>query len=249
MWNKFMSLKKIFIVTGIVVALAFLAIVFFISPQKEKIVLQEQNENQENAMPAALPSETESSGNLENVEKARKIFENISRETVSDKTKKEGSKRIDFKNQKGSPIPLSDFEKALGVEVYPKLREYLSNGYQVFYCPGMGEKKELGVFLQYNMEKIYVGFTYEVLEMMTGWENTILPNLHTVLFPGIDFSEDNLNQKIEFRDGKYRYAEIYLPGGDKGSINYDAIEYGIIVAVSPSCLDKVHPYYESVESN
>jgi len=97
------------------------------------------------------------------------------------------------------------------------------------------------------MKKIYRGFTYDVLDTMKVWEDTILPNLNTVLFPDIDFNEDSLNQKIEFRDGKYRYAEINLPGGEKGSINYDAIEYGIIVSVSPSCLDKVHPYYESVE--
>lgn len=242
-----MSPKKILIVTGIVVIIAVSAIMFFLLPQKEKIVSQEPTQNQESAIPASLPSQTEPSGNLENVEKARKIFENITHETIFDKTKKDGSKKVDFKDQKGNPISLSDFESALGVEIDPKLQEYLNDGYQVFYCPGAGGKKEFGVFLEYNQEEVYRGFSYDVLDMMKGWENTIFPNLHTVLFPDIDFSEDDLNQKIEFRNGKYRYAEMNLPGGEKGSINYDAVEIGIIIAASPSCLDKVHQYYEPIE--
>lgn len=240
-----MSFKKIFIATGIVVIIAVSAIILYLSSQKKETVSQDPAQNKESAIPADLPSETESSVSQENVEKAQKIFENITQETISDKTKKEGSKRVDFKNQKGNSISLSDFEKALGIEVHPKLQEYLDDGYQIFYCPGPGEKKEFGVFLEYNMEKIYVGFTYDVLDTMKGWENTILPDLHPVLFPNIDFSEDGLNQKIEFRKGKYRYAELNLPGGEKGSINYDAIEYGIIIAASPSCLDMVYQYYEA----
>jgi len=115
--------------------------VFSLAP-KGKIVSQEPTQNGESAIPASLPSQTEPSGNLENVEKARKVFENIIRETISDKTKKDGSKEVDFKDQKGNPISLSDFENALGVEVYPKLQEYLNDGYQVFYCPGKdGEKR------------------------------------------------------------------------------------------------------------
>jgi hypothetical protein len=241
-----MSPKKILIVTGIVVIIAVSAIMFFLLPQKEKTVSQEPTQNGESAIPAVLPSQTESSGNLENIAKARKIFENITQETISDKTKKDGSKKVDFKDQKGNPILLSDFESALGVEIYPKFQEYLNNGYQVFYCPGTDGKKEFGIYLEYDMEKLYRGFTYDVLDMMKNWEASILPNLHTVLFPDIDFSEDDLNQKIEFRDGKYRYAKMNLPGGEKGSINYDAIESGIIIAASPFCLDNVHQYYEPI---
>ena len=129
------------------------------------------------------------------------------------------------------------------VPIPSKIQEYLSNGYQIFYCPGPDGKKEYGAYLDYNQVKIYRGFTYDVLDMMKSWETTIFPNFHTVLFPNIDFSQDDLNQKIEFRDGKYRYAEVNLPGGKKGSINYEDVEFGVIIAASPSCLDKVHQYY------
>jgi len=242
-----MSSKKIFIAVGIIVIVVISVIVLYFLFQKKKAVLQEQTQNQEITIPASLPSGIGSSMSQENVAEARKIFENITRETVSDETKKEGSKKIDFKNQAGSPIPLSDFEKGLGVEISPKLKGYLDDGYQIFYCPGSDGKKEFGLYLEYSQDKIYRGFTYNVLDMTKGWEGTIFPNLHAVLFPDVDFSEDSLNQKIQFRDGKYRYAEVGLPGGEKSSIQYKAIECGIIVSTSPSCLDNAYQYYEPSE--
>jgi hypothetical protein len=244
--NKFMSLKKIFIASGIVVIVAVSVIVLYLLSQKKETVSQEPAQNQESAIPSVLPSGTESSRNQEDVAEARKIFENAVQETTSDKTKTDGSKKIDFKNQKGSPIPLSDFENDLDVKIYPELQKYLDNGYQVFYCPGTDGKKEFGIFLEYDMEKLYRVFTYDVLDMMKNWESTILPDLHIVLYPNSDFSGSELNQKLQFKNGKYRYAEINLPGGGKGSIEYEAIESGVIVAASPLCLDKVHEYYEPI---
>lgn len=237
-----MSPKKIFIVAGIIVIVAVSVIVLYLLSQKKETVSQEPAQNQESAIPTALPS-----GSQESVELTQKIFENVTQETISDETKKEGSKKIDFENQKGSPIPLSDFENALDVEIHPKLQEYLNNGYQVFYCPGSGGKKEFGIYLEYDMEKLYRGFTYDVLDMMKNWESTIFPDLHTVLYPNSDFSDSELNQKLQFKNGKYRYAEMNLPGGEKGSIEYEAIESGVIVAASPLCLDKVYQYYEPID--
>lgn len=239
-----MPLKKNFIALGIVVIVAVSVMMLFLLFQKKETISQEPAQNQKGAIPATLPSKTESSGSQDNIKEAQKIFENITQEKISDQTKKEGSKKVDFENQKGSPIPLSDFENALDVEIYPELQKYLNDGYQIFYCPGAGDEKELGIYLEYNMEKIYRGFTYDVLDMTKDWEKSIFPDLHTVLFPGVDFGKDSSNQKIDFRDGKYRYAEVNLPNGEKRSINYDAIEAGIIIAASPSCLNKVHEYYE-----
>ena len=241
-----MSPKKIFITIGLVVIVAVLVIVIYVLSQKKRVGVGSQIQLGNQAA-ATLPSGTESPNSQANVEKAQKIFENINQETISEGIKKDGSKKIDFKNQEGSPIPLSDFEKALGVEIPSKIQEYLSNGYQIFYCPGPDGKKEYGAYLDYNQVKIYRGFTYDVLDMMKSWETTIFPNFHTVLFPNIDFSQDDLNQKIEFRDGKYRYAEVNLPGGKKGSINYEDVEFGVIIAASPSCLEKVHQYYAPSE--
>jgi hypothetical protein len=241
-----MSPQKIFITIGLVVIVAVSVIMLFLLSQKKEIISQEPAQNPESAIPAALPSGSGSSGSQENVAEARKIFENITQETISEETKKEGSKKVDFENQKGSPIPLSDFESALDVEIHPKLQEYLDNGYQAFYCPGTDGKKEFGIYLQYNMEKVYRGFTYDVLDMMKNWENTIFPDLHTVLYPNSNFSDNELGQKLQFEKGKYRYAEVVLPSGEKGSIQYDAVESGIIIATSPSCLDRVEQYYEPI---
>ncbi|MCX6766797.1 MAG: hypothetical protein NT170_03405 [Candidatus Moranbacteria bacterium] len=242
-----MSLKKIFIVVGLVVIVAVSVTMFVLLSQKKGTISQEPAQNQESAIPAVLPSKTDPSVSQENVKESRKIFENIIQESISDKTKKEGLKLIAFENQKGSPIPLSDFEKALGVEMHSKIQEYLSNGYQIFYCPGSGEKKEFGIFLEYNQEKVYIGFSYDVLDMMKDWENTIFPNLHAVLYPNINFSKEELNQKIEFREGKYRYAGVNLPGGEKSSIQYQAVGDGIIVATSLSCLDNLYQHYEPID--
>jgi hypothetical protein len=242
-----MSPKKIFIAIGLAVIVAVSVIMLFLLSQKKETISQEPAQNSESAIPAALPSGTGSSGSQENVAEAQKIFKNITQEKISNQTKQEGSKKIYFKNQKGSPIPLSDFENALGAKIYPELQKYLNNGYQVFYCLGAGNEKEFGIYLEYDMEKVYRGFTYDVLDMTKDWEKSIFPDLHTVLFPGVDFGKDSSNQKIDFRDGKYRYAEVNLPNGEKRSINYDAIEAGIIIAASPSCLDKVNQYYDPSE--
>lgn len=242
-----MSLKKTFIAIGLVAIVAVSVIVLVLLSQKKETGLQEPAQNQQSAIPAVLPFKTESSESQENVEKARKIFENITQESISDKTKKDGLKLIAFENQKGSPIPLSDFEKALGVEINPKIQEYLNNGYQIFYCPGSGEKKEFGVFLNYNQEKVFIGFSYDVLDMMKDWENTIFPDLHASLYPNINFSEEKLSQKIEFREGKYRYAGVNLPGGEKSSIQYQAVGDGIIIATSLSCLDNLYQHFEPTD--
>jgi hypothetical protein len=242
-----MSLKKIYIAIGLVAIVAVSVVMLFLLFQKKETISQEPAQKQESAIPAALPSGTEAVMSQENVGEARKISENITQETISDETKKEGLKRISFENKKGSPIPLSDFERALGIKIDPALREYLDNGYQVFYCPEAGGKKEFGVFLEYNLKKIYRGFSYDVLDMLKGWETKIFPDLHAVLYPNSIFSEGELNQKIDFRHGKYRYAEVNLPNREKGSIQYEAIELGIIITTAPSCLDNAYQYYEPVE--
>jgi hypothetical protein len=239
-----MSPKKIFITIGLVAIVIISGVVLYFLSQKRQPISQDSVQNQEGTLPAALPSETRFSGNQENVAEARKIFENAVQEAISDQTKEEGSIKIDFKNPDGSQLSLSDFKKALDIEIPSKLQEYLSNGYQLFYCPGPDGKKEYGAYLDYNQAKIYRGFTYDVSAMMKSWEATILSDLHTVLYPDSTFSDAELRQKLQFKDGKYKYAEVNLPGGKKGSIQYDAIEFGVIVAASPSCLDKVYQYYE-----
>jgi|GEM_PF-1319597 len=242
-----MSSKRIFIAVGIIVIISVLVTMLYILSQKKETIPQGSAQSQESAVPAALPSKTESSNSQENVEKARKIFENTVRETISDETKEEGSRKVDFKDQKGNLISLSDFESALGVKINPKIKDYLNNGYQVFYCPGAGGKKEFGAYLEYDPEKIYRGFSYDVLDILKSWESTIFPDLHTVLYPDINFGKEDLSQKIEFRDGKYRYAEVNLPDGKNGFIQYKAIEGGIIIAATLLCLDNTYQYYEPVE--
>jgi len=244
-----MSLKKIFITAGLVIILTVSVVMFYLlSSKKEKVDLQEQSASQSVSSPAVLPSGTESSAKQGDGEKGQKTFESITQEPISGEITKEGLRNIiGLKNQKGDPTANFDFENVLGIKIDPRIHDYLDNGYQTFYCPEPDGKKEFGIFLEYNLEKIYRGFSYDILDMLKGWEGTIFPDFHTVLYPNTNFSESELNQKIEFRNGKYRYAQVNLPGGKKGSIQYEAIEFGIIVSTSPSCLDNAYQYYEPNE--
>jgi hypothetical protein len=240
-----MNKRNIIIFGSILLVLAIVGIFYFISAKKV------QNQAKQTNQPAVtsnvtLPAET--SVNPQNVQSVQKIIENTTQEPISSQTTQEGSKLVNFKDQNGKPIPLADFEKATGVAINQQLRGYLDNkDYRIFYCLEGNSGKDLGVYFGYNVQKAYANLYPDTLAWMKDWEKTMLRDLHAVLFPDVNFSEGDLNQQVQFKDGKYRYAEIRLPDGKKSSINYHVSDNGVIIAASPACLEKLISIYEPVE--
>lgn len=204
------------------------------------------NQNQENQPEVQNPPELPPQEvNLQNVQDVEKTISETVKEPVSESVVHDGSKLVKFKNQDKQAIPFIDFEKATGIAVNKDLRGYLDNtDYKTFYCPGSSGGKDFGIYLGYNVAKAYVNLYPDTVAWMKSWEKTMLPDLHAVLFPEVNLGESELNQPLQFKDGKFRYAEVRLPGGKTGSINYRVSDNGVIISASPSCLEKIVQIYE-----
>lgn len=196
--------------------------------------------------PTVLPSgEEDSEQNIQSV--ATKI-ENIAESPVSQQAIKEGAESIDFKNAQGNKILLTDFEKATKISIIGQLRKYLdSKDYDMYYCPAGSDKKDYAVYFGYDVGKGYGDLYSGTVAWMKDWEKTMLPDLHAVLFPNVNFSQSELSQQLQFKDGNYRYAEVRFPDGKIGSINYSISGNGVIISASPSCLDKLVDIYDPLE--
>jgi hypothetical protein len=192
--------------------------------------------------PATFPSETT---NQQNIQTINKKIDNISESPASQQAVKDGIGSIDFKKENNNIIPLADFEKATNTKIIKQLRDYLdSNDYNMYYCPTAGSRTDYAMYFGYNIGKVYGNLYPDTLTWMKGWEKSMLRDLHGALFPGVEFSGTELNRNLQFKLGKFRYAEIRLPDGKAGSINYRVSDNGVIVSSSQPCLEKMIEIYE-----
>lgn len=245
-----MAKKTLFILIGIGVLMLAVIVFLFIG----KMGKSNNNIQPANQPPATLPATspttlpTETGNNQQNIQDIQSKIKDSLISPPSQQAVKEGVDSVDFKDASGNKIPLTDFEKATGTSVNGQLGSYLDNkDYEMYYCPSSGDEKNYAMYFGYNVSKAYGNLYPDTLAWMKDWEKTILPDLHAVLFPGVNFSDSDLNQSFEFKDGKYRYAEIRLPGGKTGSINYHVSDNGVIISASPACLDKLVQIYEPVQ--
>jgi hypothetical protein len=240
-----MKKKTLFISVGIgilvLITFAFLIVTKF--GNKANI----QNTEQPSVSnPTALPTETENS--KQNIQSVQTNIKNISESPVSQQAIDKGIESIGFKDAQGNKIPLTDFGKATKISIIGQLRNYLDNkDYDMYYCPANGNEKKYAIYFGYDVSKGQGNLYSGTLTWMGNWEKTMLSDLHAVLFPEVNFSKEELDQKLEFKDGKFRYAEVLLPGGKISSINYHVSLNGVIISTSPSCLDKLVEIYEPLE--
>ncbi|MDI6777783.1 MAG: hypothetical protein QMD77_01180 [Patescibacteria group bacterium] len=140
-------------------------------------------------------------------------------------------------------IPLNLFFKSLGAKIDPKIEKFVSQSdYSPFACSFGGGKKDYGLILNVGRFKSEDGVDYRTLpkqvdDGIVKWGGTILKDLQPILFPSVDFTEQQLVQKIDFKEGKYIYGEVVLPDGTKKSINYASIGDPIIITTSLECMD------------
>lgn len=227
---------KIIIAFAIIVVIAAIGIVYFSRNKQENT----QKEKQPSSQAISLPfSEDVSVGNIDNKAEIQKIFSKYTTEAV-----KNDIQETRFKDEGGKIIPLKKFSASIGFNVNSSIESIIDrNNYSVFSCAGKNGRKSFGlIFFVRTFEKnenVDYKRLYEDAEnRMKKWERTMLHDLHSILFPQIQFSGNQLDQNLAFKDGKYRYAEITLPDGTKSSLNYALLGDPIVISASVECMDK-----------
>jgi len=153
-----------------------------------------------------------------------------------------------FADKNSKPIPLDNFLKANGSKISTKIEGFLDkSNYQTFYCPNDKGGKDFGIALYVNPGGFYPNRYNDIMMNLKEWERTILPDFYSIIFPDTNFSEGDLQQRLLFKDGKYRYVELTLPDGQKSSINYENFGDVVVIAASAGCLDKVSSILEPLE--
>ena len=196
-----MTRRTLFILIGTGI-LVLAAIVLLLIGKFGKNNNNVQNANQPLiSSPAALP--TEIVNNQQNIQSVENDIKNATQEPSSQQAIKDGVASIDLKDQNGKVIPLADFENATGIVINKQLRGYLDGkDYNMYYCPANGNEKDYAVYFGYDVSKpSYANFYNDTLSWLKDWEKSMLPDLHAVLFPDVNFSDEDLSQQLQFKDG------------------------------------------------
>lgn len=153
-------------------------------------------------------------------------------------------------DQNGKMVDLDSFLDSVGATINPKIKNLIgTNYYGLFYCPNEKGGKDFGMTFELgnsDPQKLQ-SVNSQAKEALRQWEPYILKDLRSILFPEKNFSEEQINQSLVFKEGEFRYADVILPGGEKSSINYvvdiyppdhpSSVNY-IYIATSKDCLQK-----------
>jgi hypothetical protein len=134
-------------------------------------------------------------------------------------------------------IPIKNAVTALGGNIPANMEGILDpTGYLFFSCNQNPSRKDFGMMLSVNgSSKNIEDEEKDLSERMRAWESNMLKDLQPVIFPFDIFSEEDLAQPLNFKDGEFRYANVILPSGSS-SINYSVAIRTIFIATSPECL-------------
>ena len=178
-------------------------------------------------------------GNAANKDEIKNAFNEYKSKAFSEDIKKDQVNWYEFFGKDGKIILLDQFSSSVGLAVNNNLKKVLDKrNYDTFFCAEGGSGRSFGLMLNEKLLPTYPHLHADVVSWMKEWESSIFKDTHTVLLPNVDFNPAELDQKLNFKEGKYRYAEINLPDGRKSSINYQIIGDSIIISTSVACLDK-----------
>lgn len=216
-----------------------IALFFYLSSRQKTSVAEQPSIPK----PVPLPNDTNTSylpiSNSSNNQEIENTLKKIIEEPISTDEKNKGIKWSRLGTDSSKIIPLDDFSRASGLKINLDVKNILNErSYEVFNCPNNSGGKDFGIALYLKELGSFSDSSPDLKKWLGGWEKTIFPDTHTILFPNVDFLEEQLNQEIKFKDGIYRYTEITLPDGKKGSLNYAMIGgNAIVISSSVKCLD------------
>lgn len=256
------SRKKFLLIGGIIFIILLALIIFFGLSQKNTPPNSSSssggmlsNSNGNNA-PTSYPSNTGgkfpdqaptarvTSGNgkilvIDNPKNTNSYKESYNNFTKTGTDLSQNRQWSQFADNKNLLIALDQIENGLELSINKNLKPILDQyDYDLTKCSS-SEKNDFGIQLTI---KYIPGYPEEEISaarrFLREWEPSMLKDLHTVIFPNLNFSDELLNQSLNFGDGKYRFAEVSLPDGKKGSINYGIVGNYIVFTSSKDCLDK-----------
>ncbi|MFA5926180.1 MAG: hypothetical protein WC831_04555 [Parcubacteria group bacterium] len=242
-----MKKRYIIILIVIVSAIIILAAINFFKEQNKKTSQQTEESSESQAgdglpdLPGIDRKEFTAGGQNSLSEQIDSYVDSQTESRPSSGENKE-LKDIQFKDKEGNPIPLNDFEKAVGIKVDDQLQKYLKSGdYSFMVCSGKDGEENHGLLLNIRLLSKEETFP-DVIKILSRWEPSMLSDLSGILFKNASLGESDLSKKMEFKDGKYRYAELTLENGKKISLNYVWVDDYVIFATSLECTDEIYDY-------
>lgn len=235
-----MSKKRVLIILVVILVVSATVLSLFNMFRTKNQPLSEISQEKE-TVSGQLPISNQESRPFSEAEIQRQF--NIFKNNSTAKKASDGFLHIEMVGPEKNPIPLHTVMPALNIKLSQEISELLSPlDYQFFSCYSQTKPIGWGIGLAVgNPDK--TSFTKENLDeemiyRIRNWESRMFPDLHTILFPDMLFSPSELSQNIVFKDGSSRYADINLPYGERGSINYLTIGYSIFISNSVDCLKK-----------
>ncbi len=238
------KMKKIIIFSSLFIFLAIIIVMMIVrkNDQKEGDLIQTQT------VPVADNFEKIYLKEKENEQEIKENFkEYVQKELVANEVEK-GYSQAQIVTPSGEVVGLEMFSQAMEIKINRNIKNILNqNDFALVKCQSENGRNMQGIILNVKLFKSFPNLYEREKEWMREWERTILGDLHQILFPGIVFGESYLNKPLQFRDGKYRYAEVELPDGTRSSINYNIVFDSIIITTSLPCLEKISVDYETLE--
>lgn len=238
---------KIIIASAAVFLIIILLVILKVRSSSPKNEESKSSQPEISTLPEPSPNEEKATvDNSSNAVEIKNTFNDFSKETPKSEDGYAFLRLVD-KNQE--PVSLDDFSKAVGMNVNPEIRKLLNPmDFNVISCSEKNGQNALGIVLNVKLFRgSYKGDLYsDEQSFMRNWEKSLLADTKNVLFPGVNFSDAEL-KGAEFKDGKYRYTDVVLPGGSRQSINYTIVFDSIIIATSFDCLDKIATSFEALE--
>lgn len=225
----------------LVIIVILFAISYFRSPDKNTASRQPSSFFASGfpSLPFSQSGNTLTVKDAKNQEEIKNVFTSF----AGNINEKENFREAQIIDASGKSIALKDFLEATGSSLDPKLERLISREkYGIFSCSIPGEVKDFGIILNVGRFSPEENIKYEAvpadLEMsVRKWGATILKDLHNILFPGINFSNEQLDQEIVFKKGKYLFGDVELPGGNRKFVNYANIGDPTIITTSLECMD------------
>jgi hypothetical protein len=247
-------MKKIYLIAAVFVIVAITIVVSLVFFGQEKSQTEETNNQTTVSLPVGMPQE--SSIQVKNVEDSTQIKDSYEKYVGQDINNfpyyiEDGiSQAYSVDDGKGNLVDLKTFSNSIDAKLNSKLIDMIGTSYYgFFYCPNKKGEKNFGVTFELgnsDPQKLE-SVNSQAKDILRQWEPYMLKDLHNILFPGKNFSEEQISQPIVFKEGKFRYAEVSLPGEEKSSINYVVDIYPpdhpsstnlVYITTSKDCLQK-----------
>jgi len=155
---------------------------------------------------------------------------------------------IGYATKNNEQVSLTDFSSAAEIKIDSRFGKFLDEyNYDRIVCKNSASGLDYGLVINNKLFDNYPSLQQEELVILKSWEPTMLKDLHKLLYPGTEFTEQELSQSLVFKNGKYRYTEVALPENKKGSLNYHVLVDSIFFATSLECMDQASQAIESIE--